>query len=346
MSVVKEFSGSSKLENGGQLNTVARKFNLSVNECVDLSTGINPNGWPVPTLPPTVYNRLPEDDDGLVSAARKYYQADNILPVAGSQAAIQCLPMLRSACRVGIIDPAYEEHAYCWKKSGHDVRLLADKDINESIDQIDVLLIINPNNPTGVKFSVEQLMDWHTRLKKRNGWLIVDEAFMDSSECSSILKYSIQSGLIVLRSLGKFFGLAGLRVGFVFAEQDLLTKLSQILGPWTLSNPSRFIASQALLDKQWQQNTRLSLEQQSKRLAQLMTEYNLKPDGGTHLFHWVRHEKAHEIFEHLAAQGVFVRYFESTSSLRFGLPKNETQWNKLQSALTVTHKMLGSCQAC
>jgi len=327
-------------EHGGRLNATARRFNIPIAECIDLSTGINLNGWPVPSIPPEIFSRLPENDDALVSSAIHYYQVDNLLPVAGSQAAIQCLPMLRPYSRVGIINPAYQEHAYCWKKAGHDVQLLVAEDISAAIDQLDVLLIVNPNNPTGLKFSADQLMDWHARLNERNGWLIVDEAFMDASEndsmqTNSLLKFSQQRGLIVLRSLGKFFGLAGLRVGFVFAETQLIAKLANILGPWTLSNPSRFIANGALLDENWQIETRTNLAVQSKRLVSILTDHGLEPSGGTELFQWICHDKAHQIYHFLATHGIVVRYFKEPNSLRFGLPRDEGQWLKLSSTLSL-----------
>jgi len=138
-------------------------------------------------------------------------------------------------------------------------------------------------------------------------------------------------GLIILRSLGKFFGLAGARVGFAAAEMKILHFLRDYLGPWTLTGPSRDIAKQALIDKEWQKQTRVQLKQASLRLSNLLSQHGLKPDGGTALFQWVRTSKAEIIQETLARQGILVRLFKQPQSLRFGLPKYE--WDRLDRAL-------------
>lgn len=325
---------------GGRLNAAAMQFQIPLNDWLDLSTGINPNGWPVPAIPEHIFARLPEDDDKLIDAAQGYYKADNLLPIAGSQAAIQLLPALRPVCRVGIINPGYQEHAYCWQKSGHEVLLLPSDEIDSAIDSLEVLVLINPNNPTGETFTKQQLLEWHKKLSSKNGWLIVDEAFMDAETNNSLLQQSHQKGLIVLRSLGKFFGLAGLRVGFVFAENKLLTELRNHLGPWSLSNPSRYIATQALNDHDWQHQARQQLATQSEKLISLLTQYNLKPDGGTHLFQWVKHSQEQGLHDALASQGILVRLFEATGSLRFGLPKNENEYQRLQHALAKVQSKL------
>ena len=325
---------------GGRLNTVAQQSDIELDNWLDLSTGINPNGWPVPSMPERIFTRLPEDDDGLTDAATGYYGTNNHVVVAGSQAAIQLLPQLRSTCRVGILNPGYEEHAYCWHAAGHTVSLISAADIDSLIDELDVIILINPNNPTGEMFTRVQLLDWHDRLVNRDGWLVVDEAFMDSQFGHSLLEYTQRKGLIILRSLGKFFGLAGLRVGFVFAEKSLLNKLAYRLGPWSVSHPSRYIASLALSDFNWQQKTRQFITRQSDKLITLLAVHNLAPHGGTHLFQWVKNMNALQWYEQLAQQGILVRYFEQTSSLRFGLPKNDIELERLGLALYQTQKFI------
>jgi len=215
------------------------RYDIPIADWLDLSTGINPNGWPVPEIPSACWARLPEDDDGLERAAQTYYEAEHLLPVAGSQAAIQTLPRLRPRSRVAVLDPGYAEHAYAWRNAGHEVAAVAAERLDEALQGSDVLLLIHPNNPTGARFSVEQLLDWHARLAARGGWLVVDEAFMDVTSEHNLCRHTAREGLIVLRSLGKFFGLAGARVGFVCAQASLLAQLHGILGPWSVSAPAR-----------------------------------------------------------------------------------------------------------
>ncbi len=321
------------LEHGGRLRAAASRYAIPVTQWLDLSTGINPNGWPVPAIPERVWQQLPEDEDELITIAQSYYQAPTLLPVAGSQAAIQMLPELRPACQVGILSPGYAEHAAAWSRAGHTLQPLCSEQIDQQINHLDVLLLIHPNNPTGECFYREQLLIWRQKLANRGGWLIVDEAFIDSTPKESLALESTLPGLIVLRSLGKFFGLAGARVGFVLAEASFLKALNERLGPWAISSPARWIASQALQDHRWQQQARQQLSQQRLQLDQLLQGIGLKPTGGSTLFQWVVTPTAKEIHHQLAKQGILTRLFPEPSSLRFGLPANEAAFNRLQTAL-------------
>lgn len=321
------------LEHGGRLHAAAKQYGIPVADWIDLSTGINPNGWPVPAIPGSCWQRLPEEEDGLLAAARQYYQAESLLAVAGSQAAIQALPLLRPCSKVGVLSPAYAEHAACWQKAGHQLIILTPETIATRIPELDVLIIINPNNPSGVSFCKQQLLDWHRQLQGRAGWLIVDEAFIDAHPEQSLTSLPARTGLIILRSIGKFFGLAGIRCGFVIAEPQLLSALAEKLGVWPISHPSRYVATQALLDENWQQHTRREIQFQSERLRQLLSQYPLKPDGNNALFQWCKTADAARIHQKLARLGIFTRLFTQPDSLRFGLPKNAGQWQALEQAL-------------
>ncbi len=321
------------LEHGGHLIDAAKKYNIPKEQWIDLSTGINPNGWPIPDIPAECWQRLPEAADGLNKAAKEYYQCQKILPVAGSQAAIQALPLLRSYSKVGVLAPAYAEHGYSWQKAGHEVIELSVESIDSQIAQLDVLILINPNNPTGYCFSKPELLAWHKKLNTHNGWLIIDEAFVDSIPEQSLSSHPIVEGLIVLRSIGKFFGLAGIRCGFVIATETLLNQLDEHLGPWPISHPSRYIASLALGDEQWQQKTRHELQKQSVRLAKLLNKCGLMVTAQTDLFIWIKTTEAENIYHVLAQQGILIRLFTQPLSLRFGLPRDESQWMNLAQAL-------------
>lgn len=324
------------LEHGGKLIQAARRYNIPVEEWLDLSTGLNPWPWPVNMVPIDSWSRLPEEDDGLLQAARAYYGSEQLLPVAGSQAAIQALPRLRKhPSRIAIPAPAYAEHAHAWQTAGFPVTSLSAADIDGAIGHHDVILLVSPNNPTGECFSIEQCLYWHAQLQQRGGWLIVDEAFIDSTPEYSLVTHTQKDGLIVLRSLGKFFGLAGARVGFVFAESALLTQLAELLGPWSISGPSRCVAKLALHDTQWQAATRKQLVTQGQRLQQLLSNNELTSSSGTSLFQWVKTANAAFIYEQLAKQGILTRLFREPSSIRFGLPASEQQWSRLEQALAL-----------
>jgi cobalamin biosynthetic protein CobC len=323
----------SMLDHGGRLILAANHYGIEVEHWLDLSTGINPAAWPVPEIPRSAWSRLPEDDDGLEQAARDYYDAEALLPVAGSQAAIQALPKLRKPGRVAVIHPGYAEHARAWKNAGHEVTAVEGELIDQWVTQVDVLVIIHPNNPTGARFSLQQLLGWHRSLSARGGWLVVDEAFMDVTPEHSVVPYSHKAGLIVLRSLGKFFGLAGARVGFVCAQPELLRRLQSLLGPWTVATPARWLARKALNDRCWQQATRQTLQRDAVRLRTLLDQYGLRVEGGCALFLWVKTADAPRLHAALARLGILTRIFVEPASLRFGLPDNERDWQRLDSAL-------------
>ncbi len=313
------------------------RFGIPLQDWVDLSTGINPNGWRVPNLPGTLWAHLPEDADALEQTAAYFYGAAEVLPVAGSQAAIQALPLLRAPGRVGVPEVGYQEHAQAWQRAGHTLVRLSDGNPEghpgDDLERLDVLVVINPNNPTGRRWPVQTLLDWHAGLSARGGWLVVDEAFMDTTPEDSLAPYSDRPGLIVLRSLGKFFGLAGARVGFALGSADLRARLRSQLGPWTLSGPARFVAQMALADADWQAETRSSLRRASAGLADLLGGHGLTPSGGTDLFQWVRTPDAARIQDALARQGIWVRRFDRPPSLRFGLPGADADWRRLDSGL-------------
>lgn len=323
----------SLLHHGGRLRQAARDHGIPLAQWLDLSTGINPAGWPVPPLPAACWQRLPEDDDGLLEAAAACYGTAQLLPCAGSQQAIQMLPRLRPPGRVGLLQPGYAEHAHAWRVAGHEVVALTADTIDAQLAALDVLLLIHPNNPAGERFAPPRLLGWQERLAARGGWLVVDEAFMDATPQDSISAAAGRDGLVVLRSLGKFFGLAGARVGFVLAWPELLQRLAAAFGPWAVSHPAREVARQALLDTDWQATTRAQLQRHSARLHALLGAAGLPPQGGTALFQYLRHADAAWIHQALARQGILVRHFEQPSALRFGLPGSEADWQRLQSAL-------------
>lgn len=321
------------LEHGGRLHRAARQYGIALHDWLDLSTGISPFAWPVPAIPAQAWHRLPEDDDGLIEAARDYYGAGNLLSVAGSQAAIQFLPHLRPHSRVGVIAPGYAEHAHAWREAGHEVATLPAPDLIAQAQRFDVIVLIHPNNPGGDTFTREELLALHAGLAARGGWLIVDEAFIDATPERSVVDATDRDGLVVLRSVGKFFGLAGARAGFAFASAPLLGALRERLGPWTLSGPSRYALRAALGDRQWQAQARISLQTASARLAALLVDHGLAPDAGCAFFQWRRDACAPALHTALCRRGILTRLFEQPASLRFGLPADDVAFARLDAAL-------------
>lgn len=283
----------------------------------------------MPDIPAALWQRLPEADDVLHESAQANYEAQHVLATAGSQAAIQILPkLLLSPCKVAM----YAEHAKNWLAQGHEVYYFDHEPDAQLLEHSAVLLLCNPNNPTGQFYEPETLLKWHAQLAQEDDWLVLDYAFMDCTPEYSLAKYSQLPHLIILLPLGKFFGLAGARVRFVLAEKSVLNALEYSLEPWPIASPARFIAIQALQDITWQTSTRISLVQQSARLNALLSQYGLRPNASTALFQWLPHCSAQAIHESLASQGIWIRYFADWNALRFGLPPQHG-WARLETPL-------------
>ncbi|PKO38878.1 MAG: threonine-phosphate decarboxylase [Betaproteobacteria bacterium HGW-Betaproteobacteria-6] len=324
------------LEHGGGLRKAAAHYNIPLESWLDLSTGINPEGWPVPALSPAAWHRLPEENDGLETAAAAYYGNPNLLPVAGSQAAIHWLPALLPRAVVACISPIYSEHPQAWQRAGHKMRFLQNATLPRALAAATpYVLLCNPNNPTADRHPHDIAIDAARQLKKRGGWLIVDEAFMDPTPEDSLTPLAGTDeapNLIVLRSLGKFFGLAGARVGFVFAAPDILNRMNEAMGPWTVSGPAREVTRLALQDSAWQAATRHSLIAAGQRLHQLLAP--LGEVKATALFATLTSARSAELHEALARQGILTRHYDQQPLLRFGLPGDEAGWQRLSKALS------------
>lgn len=311
-----------------------QRLGMAEADWLDLSTGINPHAWSAPTPPPATWQRLPDPHDGLVAAAREYYGTAALLPVPGSQAALALLPWLRARSRVAVISPGYAEHGAAWTRAGHDVVPLSSAQLAGGAGTaFDVVVIINPNNPDGTLFEPETLLEWRTALASRGGWLVVDETFVDTMPEYSLARVTPLPGLIVLRSIGKFFGLAGMRIGFALGEADLLQQLEALLGPWAVNGPARWVARQAFGDRGWQARMRERLVTEGDRLGEMLARHFRERVVGTPLFRTVLTPEAARIHEDLARRAVLTRLLDRQDGLRFGLPPDEAGWQRLEREL-------------
>jgi cobalamin biosynthetic protein CobC len=330
--------GQKAEQHGGRLREAARNSNIPLGEWLDLSTGINPEGWPVPAVPPEIWRRLPEADDGLETAAAAYYGNPRLLPAPGSQAAIQILPRLFPAATVACLAPLYAEHPAAWQAAGHTLRQLPAGDLERALNAATpYVLLCNPNNPTAHALTRNTVLEAAARLARRGGWLFVDEAFADAQpECSVVDQAGSAAypHLVVLRSPGKFFGLAGLRMGFLLAAEPLLAELAKTLGPWAVSHPARWVAARALADRDWQQNARHQLAAASARLTTLLTPLAEEAAPAINpLFVTLSLNNPRPLFSFLRARGILTRLFVKARLLRVGLPGDEAEWQKLSEAL-------------
>lgn len=324
------------IRHGGNLLHAARTYAIPLQDWLDLSTGINPRGYPVPPVPPDAWRRLPEEADGLADCAARYYGAPGALPVAGSQAAIRALPALLPPGTAGIAPLTYGEYAPAFERAGHRVQALMVSDATLP-GNLNHVMVANPNNPTTQRIPRDVLLAWHAQLAQRGGTLVVDEAFADADPDpdASLAPHTHREGLVVLRSVGKFFGLAGIRAGFVLAAPPLREALGEMLGAWTVSGPARHAVQAAFADRAWQDETRRRLSADSARLRALIERHGFIVHA-TPLFVWFDTPRAAALQHALAQRGVWTRLFEradAPASLRVGLPGTEGDWLRLARAL-------------
>ncbi|MGV1014662.1 MAG: threonine-phosphate decarboxylase CobD [Methyloceanibacter sp.] len=325
------------LAHGGDLAAARGLFPGAPEPFLDLSTGINPNPYPVPALAPDLWTKLPEPEgvSRLTALAAKAYGAPSaayVVVAPGTQMLMALAVGFVPPGRAAILEPTYAEHARLARLAGHQV---AETSNIEALGEADLAIVVNPNNPDGRIVAKGDLLAIAERLRPRGGLLVVDEAFMDAGPDGLSLGEAVERGnIVVLRSFGKFFGLPGLRLGFALTSPAIAARFAVSLGPWPVSGAALVIGTAALADSAWREKARVSLAKAASRLDASLTDAELEIIGGTPLFRLVRSPPASKLFQHLGRAGIFTRRFSDEPSwLRFGLPGAEPEWQRLKAAL-------------
>ena len=354
-----------KLIHGGDLQSAAMRYGIELEEWIDLSTGINPCAYPIPKLNEICFQQLPYLSTEFKKAVTFYYGSDRFAACSGSQQVIELLPKLLPKLPVLLPSLGYQEHSESWINACEDERDIhfypaTDQDV--AIERIEFqleqgepfhLVVINPNNPTGLSFSVTQLFDWSSRLAE-GGFLIVDEAFIDLHPEQSVLshydEFHTVDNLVVMRSFGKFFGLAGLRLGFLFGPEVVLQAVHNRIGIWSINGPAQAVAIDAFNNRTWQMNNRVNIRLNSERtltlFSPLLKRIEAKMQGTSLLFSswWVESEQLEQMYDFFAQRGVLLRVIEEgvalnkpsdLSLLRLGIidAENESIVLKLQQVI-------------
>lgn len=315
-------------DHGGNIDAAEARFGPG--DWIDLSTGINRRPWPVPPLPDRAWQALPtaSAQSRLAETAARWLGCDpaRLLPVAGASAAIQMIPRLLPPGCAAVIAPSYNEHAASLRAAGWQIEEVAGI---EAMRGADLAVLVNPNNPDGREWAPETLR----RLAGDVRHLLVDESFADPRPDLSLAGAPPENALI-LRSFGKFWGLAGLRLGFVIANPALLASLSNAAGPWSVSGPALEIGTRAMADLDWAEDSILYHTEASLRLDQMALDAGWKQAGGTHLFRLYQTPDAAIAQESLARAHIWTRRFPySRHWLRLGVPGNRPEWDRLARAL-------------
>ena len=322
---------------GGDLDVASRRFPEGPRPWIDLSTGINARPYPVPVLSSAAWTRLPSRDDiaALEAAAGRFFGVrDPALVVAapGTQALLQLMPGQHAGQATGVVGFTYQEHLKVWRDAGRPVSVVEQL---EDLAGFDIGVVVNPNNPDGRRSSPANLGRIAAALAARGGRLIVDEAFLDlDGPGDSLIPQLPSAGAVVVRSFGKTWGLAGLRLGFLVADAATAAAYRARLGPWAVSGAAVEIGIAAYQDTAWLAATRQRLAGEAVRLDALLVAVGFEIVGGTRLFRLARHGEAARWFAHLGRAGILTRPFPARPDwLRFGLPGTEAEWERLGATL-------------
>ena len=306
---------------GGGLDAAIARHGGCREDWIDLSTGINPRAWPIPDLATECWNRLPDtgDSERLVRAARHHWgfpsRCDVVL-AHGVSSLIATLPYIGTPANISIGHPTYGEYATAFGNAGWTFS-----------DDADVRIIVHPNNPDGRLGDRDEILSSHRQLT------IIDESFCDTTPEFSLADLAAVDGFVILKGIGKFWGLAGVRLGFAACDSLLADRLRKLLGPWPVSGPALQIGAEALGDGAWINETRARLRRDASRLDALLSTLGFRLEGGTDLFRLYRVGDADAVHEALAKQQVLTRVFDhSTELIRFGLPGSDAAWSRLEEA--------------
>lgn len=315
---------------GGDLDRAIAQYGAG--DWIDLSTGINPLPYPTADLPAEIWSRLPTAAalaDLAATAQQAYQTTGKIVSLAGASAAIQMIPYLMTPGRASIVAPTYSGHAAALQAAGWSVDLVPDL---TALSGATLAVVVNPNNPDGRCWSIDALQD----VANRVGLLVVDESFADATPAQSLAPHVTPDShnLIVLRSFGKFYGLAGLRLGFAISGAALAQRLQKLAGPWPVSGPAITLGQRALTDAAWKAATVDRLQQDALRLDEATRRAGWTAVGGTVLFRTCRVPDVALTQDHLARHYIWSRIFPNRPGwLRLGLPYGEAAWRRLMAAL-------------
>lgn len=326
------------MKHGGDLSLAIERFGGKAEDWLDLSTGINPHGYPVPQdLTARIWTSLPSRvaEEQLIAAARRAYKVPTHLDLAvapGTQILLSLLPSLLPEGPAALASPTYSSHKTVWQRDGRTPMELSS--VYALPADAKIVILVNPNNPDGQLIDVKSLLEIAKTLTERGGYLVLDEAFADAVPGASILPHLGDENVVVLRSFGKFFGLAGLRLGFLSGPQPLVEKLSGLLESWSVSGPALEIGAKALRDTEWQEATVRRLVDEMADLTIALSEQQLSVFGGTPLYALAGLRNAKGLHEALARRHIWTRIFDYAPTwIRLGLPGSHENLQRLSSAL-------------
>ena len=273
---------------GGNVYKVARERRIPAEQIVDFSASINPLGFPHVGLR-AIRSALkqivhyPDPDCWQlreVLAQQCRVDPDMILVGNGSTELIHLLPRALEIKSALIIGPTFEEYAHALMNAGSLVQYVHARreerfrpPLQEVLRQLsakrsrfDAVVLCNPNNPTGQVINRSALCELAAVVERLQGWLIVDEAFIDYCQEQSIVSMLREHPrLVVLRSLTKFYAMPGLRIGYLLGASKVVGHLKDRQPPWSVNSLAQEVALAVLGDEAYATNSRIFMKRERSR---------------------------------------------------------------------------------
>lgn len=311
---------------GGRLDEACAQFGGAPSDWLDLSTGINPCPWPGADAIQPDWRALPDARllRHLEEEAAAHFGSDPALccAVPGSEAGLRALGRILGL-PASPIPLTYGTYAKAFASPPPDYTGPT------------ALVVTNPNNPDGKLTPREDLLYALERQQQAGGWLIADEAFADCHPGASLADLVADGRhLVVTRSFGKFFGLAGVRLGFVLAPEPVLGQLRQLQGDWPVCSAGLAFGTAAYADTRWIEDTRAGLPQRAARLDAVLARHGVRASGACPLFRLADVGDAGGVFATLVRARILTRPFAGYPGLlRIGLPADDARLARLDAAL-------------
>jgi len=281
--------GMTRPIHGGNIYKAARERHTPVDRIVDFSASINPLGPSAIGLR-AIRSALkqivhyPDPDSWQlrqVLAQHCGVDQDMILVGNGSTELIHLLPRALGIKSALIMGPTFGEYARALLDAGSSVRYVHAEQkerfrppLQEVLrlcstkrSRFEVVFVCNPNNPTGQLMNRSALRELAEVVGRQQGWLIVDEAFIDYCQAQSVVSMlHAYPRMMVLRSLTKFYAMPGLRIGYLVGPSKVVDQLKDRQPPWSVNSLAQEVALAVLGDEAYAKKSRIFMTRERSRL--------------------------------------------------------------------------------
>lgn len=247
-------------------------------------------------------------------AEREGIEEEHIVLGNGSIELFYYLPLVLKPKRAFTLEPTFCEYRYICQINNIEPRALLPVEeflwdlsyVKSLLREGDILFICNPNNPTGTLLSREAILD----LAESGAFIVIDEAFMDFSlEDQSLLKSAAaMKNVIVIKSLTKIYAIAGLRIGFLVANREIVNKFREILPLWNVNGLAIEVAKKMIADSTFLDRTKAYVTKERSYLINALSQFErIKIFDGRANFFLIKTDVAKKLHNFALSRGLYLR---------------------------------------